>query len=747
MIAASAPPPSQTVPAAPVPVRQDTRRSSASTRIGLVVLTVLATLSVVVPGLDPFRGPLVFLAAVLVPGAALLEVLPPRVLRDPSWPTWLAVAFGLSIATVMLGSLAMTWTFQWHPELWLAVLAVGSTVALVFPRSGATPPVELRRPDAVSLATLGLAALGLVLWWVSLPDVPTTQLSDFGLSLRMPLLWWAGLLCAVAALLMSLAFSRSDAVSGTVLAALVLVLFGTLPALGVPPQYSWVYKHFGVVQFIEAGHGAGWFSGDIYQRWPGFFSTAAVVGQVAGRPDPVAYAAWAEPFFALVDAFLVVALARALGLGRRTCWGAALLFSAANWVGQTYFSPQALAFALQLTFFVVLLQWTTPTTARPLLTRALSPLRWRWRGAARPGPTLRAISPPLTAVAVLVLLQACITVTHQLTPYLLVMELAAVVLVTPVRPRWLWALVAALPVLYLLPNFAFVQSNFGLFTSFDILRNVARTNAFGEVPSLGKHVNGLASQALSFTIWLACPLVMLLRLRTRRWDRRLLAALFVSPFLLVLGQDYGGEASLRVFLFTVPWAALAISATMLEGARRAWSVAWGALALAVVVLFVPAFYGASEINLMPRDEVRASAEVYRIGRPGGVLVLAAPNFPRGYSAQYGKFGYSASDDIPSLLHSPDLRGRHLGSRRDVDRAVGLMKSLGPYGFLAFGSTSYVYAEVFNLTPPGQLENLERAVSADPRFRLVVSGPNVRVYALGNAVLPNVSTPIRVSGRG
>jgi hypothetical protein len=226
---------------------------------------------------------------------------------------------------------------------------------------------------------------------------------------------------------------------------------------------------------------------------------------------------------------------------------------------------------------------------------------------------------------------------------------------------------------------------------------------------------------------------------------RILAPLFVSPFFLVLGQNYGGEASLRVFMFSLPWAAVAISAIALGVGARLRRAGWLALMLVVLVLFVPTFYGQAEINFMPRDEVQGSAEIYELGRPGGVLMLAAPNFPRSYSGQYGKFEYSGSDPSPSLLKPLYFRHRDLGTPADVDQAILLMRAVAPYGFLAFGSSGFLYADVFNLTPPGELRDLERAVAADPRFKLFLTSPDLRVYSWGDAVLPHAPTPLRLPG--
>jgi hypothetical protein len=182
---------------------------------------------------------------------------------------------------------------------------------------------------------------------------------------------------------------------------------------------------------------------------------------------------------------------------------------------------------------------------------------------------------------------------------------------------------------------------------------------------------------------------------------------------------------------------------MVGADRRRWRVSWAALSLVVLVLFVPSFFGQAELNIMRKDEVQASAEIYRIGKPGGVLMLAGPNFPRSNSGRYDEFGYSAGADTPTLLQTSYFRGRPLGSPDDLEAVVAMMQSHAPYGFLVFSTSENVYAGVFGLTQPGQLTALEGAVAGDPQFRLVLSSPNVRVYGLGDAVRPGVVTPVRL----
>ena len=74
------------------------------------------------------------------------------------------------------------------------------------------------------------------------------------------------------------------------------VLHGTAPAVFAEPRYPWVYKHFGVVEYIVA-HGSVNGQIDIYHNWPGFFAGAAWLERWASASE--SFAGWSQVFFNL----------------------------------------------------------------------------------------------------------------------------------------------------------------------------------------------------------------------------------------------------------------------------------------------------------------------------------------------------------------------------------------------------------------------------------------------------------------
>jgi CHASE2 domain-containing sensor protein len=92
--------------------------------VALLALLV-ATVFVVLEDAQPVRPFVVFAAACLVPGGAILTRL-----RTGEGMTDLALAIGLSLAVEIAGSLALAWSRWWHPEA-LAIVLAGASAALL----------------------------------------------------------------------------------------------------------------------------------------------------------------------------------------------------------------------------------------------------------------------------------------------------------------------------------------------------------------------------------------------------------------------------------------------------------------------------------------------------------------------------------------------------------------------------------------------------------------------------------------
>jgi hypothetical protein len=602
-------------------------------------------------------------------------------------------------------------------------LAVSSTDSVAVPRK----PVVARyiRPVLLLLP----AVVGLGVWRLSLEHIQVSSLDSYGLPPVLPLAWYIALLLGVAGAVGAITSARPNAlVIAAYVATIAIILYATIPVVSAEPQYTWVYKHIGVVRYLEL-HGQVDPSIDIYHRWPGFFALSAVFSTVAGRPNPESYARWAELFFTFANLVLVTAVVRSIVKDIRIASGAALFFLLTNWVGQGYYAPQALTYVLGLAVLLIALRHLRVISApfSGQLTRLMERI-----GRVRqiPVPDYRAAPwPRWAAIALVLFLDAVVVVSHQLTPYMLLGGMLLLLLAGVVRPWWTLAAMALMTLAYFLVNYDYIDQHFRLFTTIDPFRNAAVT-PYAQTPLAGKVFNTRAELLAIATIWLGGIWAAIRLLRLGLLLRALpFVILAIAPLVIVLGQNYGGEASLRIVLFSSPWLAALLAWGLATVARRPLrQLVTLLLATICSALFVVSFFGQAELNLVSANEVEASEWFYSHGQPGSVLMLSAPGFPLKYGPTYPDFRGPEGDSFPNLMSSHLFQNRRLGPKQVPD-LVGQIQLYSPRGYIAFSKDETAFAEVMRLTPPGALADLERAVARSPKFRLFYSNPDVRIYQL------------------
>ena len=281
------------------------------------------------------------------------------------------------------------------------------------------------------------------LWALGISQADVARVGSYGLAPELPIVLYAGIALLVVSVTVELARAQQStwrlACHAT---ALVVMLYGIAPLVYPEGRYEWLYKTFGPVQYINA-YGQLNHNIDIYQNWPGFFALAAWFGKVAGVASPLAYAKWAQLVFELAALPLLYLIYNALSLTRRQCWVAIFLYSASNWIGQDYFSPQALGTVLGLGIMAIALRWLYASNVtfrererKPAKTRnPFSRLGDDWRVPS--GHTWLIICSLLLCFYVLVF-------THELSPYMLAIQLGMLAVVRQLRPRWLPLALAAI---------------------------------------------------------------------------------------------------------------------------------------------------------------------------------------------------------------------------------------------------------------------------------------------------------------
>jgi hypothetical protein len=523
------------------------------------------------------------------------------------------------------------------------------------PRPVTPRPVAPRRrpgtdPRPMRALAILLGAAALVLLPTAAAGTDLGALGGLGLAGVLPVAAWAAVGFAVAACLVELLGPAPSArVLGGLTAVLALCTTGLASVVEAAARMPVAWLHQGFVDAIAAA-GRVPTSVDSRFSWAGFFAQWAWIRDAAGITDLDAVLRFTPPVVALVWATAVLVLARRLIGGVRAPWVAAWLFLGLNWIEQDYFSPQAAAMVMVVAVWVVALgplaTSRAPLTGSPLtgspLTgfiaglaarlRALprlvtgSPDRWRSPHPATPPRVV------LAAWAFISLCLAALAVSHQLTPFALLAQLAVLV----VAGR-LWGgrglvvvLLVAVVTWIVLGGQEFWLNQLALATG-DV------GNAGGSVTSaLADRLVGDPGQLAvkAARVLLALGTVGLgavgAWIRWRRHGELVWLPLALAPAGLVLVQSYGGEVFLRVLLYALPFLAV-LGAEALRALRHRWRrVGTVVLVIGAAVLFAAlvTVRGGNDayVSLTPA-EVSLTRQVLDAAPAGSTVLPLSPVVP------------------------------------------------------------------------------------------------------------------------
>jgi hypothetical protein len=717
--------------------RVDTVTQLRRAEILLAILGAVAAAFIAFDVGGPIRLVVALAAWLLVPGWSVVR----RVN-----PTDLPLALGLTIVTSAaihtLVSLILVWTEYWRPQVIEAAVILAASLVIVLwpPRSNATQaqvqspdlqrsrarPVALHPADVLVWLPLVAAA---VLWPISLSQTDVSALGDWGLLAAYPPLWFVSVALVFAALLMGLLAHRIPPLRmGAGLVLLVGILNGSASLLENVPRLPWAYKHLAVSRYIDT-FGSIDPSIDLYNRWPGFFAMSTALEDVLGLNSSVGWASFAELSFALIDALLVLAIARTLSRHSGVAWTAAIVFTVCNWVGQNYFSPQAFGLTIYLAVGLLALRYLgrepakLPAAFERLVARVV-PVK---RGTLETLPAAVTLTTRIAVIAGVIVLQFVITASHQLTPYLIALALAPLFIVGYLRPWWLGVVLVAIPVLYLLPHYAYMQEKFGLFTGFNPFDNVTYEPETVELATAAGALQSQLVVALSgFTIAVAFAGFLRRILAGQVRTTLIVAWLAMAPTLTLLAQSYGGEAKFRVFLFGLPWFAIGVAWLFWPAARltRRAAVALVATLTVMIGLFVATYFQPEADLRVSASDVEASNWIDSQVTWGDSVVTFGPPFPTLTGPNYGDLlatpqGLAVLADFGSGFPG-GLNASAVLSYIDVAGVRGDT-------FIVFSDSQEEYGVRHNLYAEGQLDAAERMVQRDIDFDPVFSNAEVRVY--------------------
>jgi hypothetical protein len=508
-------------------------------------------------------------------------------------------------------------------------------------------PWDLLLPGSVALWALGVSRLH------------PTRLGEFGLIAILPIVFWVGLGLLVVSIGWVLAQAQPSSIRLTVhLGALILMLYGTAPLVYDEGRYAWLYKYIGVVQYINL-HGHVNQNIDIFQDWPGFFAVTAWFDKVVGVQSPLAYAKWAQLAFELLTCLLLSFVFRALPLNFRERWLALFLYAGSMWVAQDYLSAQAVGVLLSTGIFALALNFLLRDAEARWVTRLRKHLRsvgGLVRQTAdhvirqvpdRADETVSLVqripsrAQDSAVLTTLFIVYFVLVFEHELSPFVVVIQLGGLAIIGRLRHRWMVIVLAAIVLGYLGAHFTFVNQRYGLLASFgNFFGNAAASSAgFAHALSSAARLQARSSHSLTLVIS-ALGAVGVWRMWRSRRSTLPLVILAITPVFVLVGGDYGGEGSLRVYLFSLPWiACLAAVGLNPVAAKQSWlGVLRAPAALAITVaLFIPAFFGNDYSDFMSRGEVNGVLAFYQTAPPG-TIVAAADNYPGNINGRYPLFG-------------------------------------------------------------------------------------------------------------
>jgi hypothetical protein len=549
------------------------------------------------------------------------------------------------------------------------------------------PVVTTRRQTSRLGAIIPLAcvALAAVLWVVTVRRADYEAMGPLGLVTILGPAYFAGLLLVCVGFAVELLRTRpAESRLLALLVVLVVYLFGTACAIEPVAALTITWSHAGDVRFVFV-HGHALNGYDAEFSWPGVFSLFALVAAFIGKSSVIVLLRWFPLGIELAYIAPMIAIARASGVPRRAGWLGAALFFGTNWIYQDYFSPQAVNLLFYLATVAVVLSCWRPVAAAVARRRPALRERWemtrrtyRWRrllgqDASSSWPARQLIG----AFLVLCMVFTASAVSHQLTPYAIVLALLACLLTRRLGRPELLAIAFLLAIGWL----SLGASNYWLghlnqiFGGAFQFGNTATSNVSSRVVGSESH-----RLIVDMRILLTAGLLFLaaIGVARRATASRTLELLTIAPFFVLVGQSYGGEGLLRVALLAGPFAALLAASAILPqrtGSIRPFLRSWrlgrhgrALLGVATAVVLVASTVvmtvvrgGNDYYESFSIGELNAVNLAYLLVKPNQTIGLVAPYAPVGqwYVGSVTASAVAASDTTPTLHYlKVHLVGQH-----------------------------------------------------------------------------------------
>jgi hypothetical protein len=628
----------------------------------------------------------------------------------------------LSLAATAIFSAVAIWSGLWHPVALFAVFLIGgagSCIARLLTRGGAWAWRPSPAPERL-LARAACLPAGLGAWALGVSLIRPASVGLWGLAAGSNAWFILGFVILLVGGLVELSRARPSTWLVTAyLAALILAIHAAVPFLYAVPEYAWVFKHIGIIESLQA-YGRVTDPANIYQQWPAFFAAVGSVSDVA-EVRSLAFAAWGPVFFDLTTGLLIMGAFRLIAPTRRVAYLALFLYEGmVAWVGQDYLSPQAFGYLLWFGIVVIIVRWLLVPVPDKTRIRILGYAR-RLFAAEQLAAYHSTREQRRIAVALIAVLFFAIVAAHQLTPYMIIVGVGALVLIGIVRRGWLLVLLlVVLASSYLLPRYGIISGQFGgLFSGGDVLSNASGVSVSHQGANL---VTADLVRVLSLGTWLTTVAVIILQ-RRALGKVSIAIALAFTPFLVLGAQSYGGEAIYRVYLFSVPWCALLI-AEGLVSLVKARSAAWLRVAAIGACLFALALglqglYGPVKADTFTAGELTASQWLYSHAAPDSVIVAPVSNFPGQEAANYSAYKMIPMTSVLGADRKPLKEGNVLA----VESWLNSLQA--HYAYVVFSRGMSAYYSYYSM--PQGFAQLVSGVRDRYGWNVVYSNADTTIY--------------------
>ncbi|MEU6552413.1 lipopolysaccharide biosynthesis protein [Streptomyces sp. NPDC046915] len=604
------------------------------------------------------------------------------------------------------------------------------------------PPRPLRerlRPTRTGVLLGCLLIAALLLYWVPalrLDEAALDGMGGLGLVsvLPLPTLVGAALLVVVFAALLRPAREHRALLLVTLLATVVSL--HALPAvIETEPRFATAWQHLGFIDYVDRT-GSAVPDLDARWSWPGFFAAAAFIGRACGITDFTEVIRWWPLAIQLAYLAPMFLLTRSLRASWRAKWTGVWVFVLSGWVGQDYFSPQGFTYLLYLVFVAVLLVWF----------RAPHALWGRFRpGEAEVEPADRRQRAVL--LMVLIGLYAASVPAHQLTPFVMLGVLAALVLIGKSELRGLPMLFAVLVAVWVgFMAEPYWSGHFDeLFGGVGGVGSNVSTSVSGRIQGGDPtHKLVLYARVLLAGGVMAFACLGWLRRRWNRYRERSLLVLTFVPFLGFGMQSYGGEMALRVFMFALPGAGLLAGlalfprtgATAGEREKDRGRLAPLAALLAGLLLmggFLVARWGNEAFERIRPGEVAAMDYVYAHDRPTVRLLWLSNDTVNNVTPAmpWGAKDMERVNYVPTLAPTDPVL---------VSGLVKALKDAGPHSYLMINKSQVTYLRMDVGYPAAWESRLIRNLDDRQELTRVLANDDVTMYALRKQPAGKVPKP-------